>query len=180
MDIPPAQNNSPVWYDSVDDRLMTGLQSAVSYLQGIGQLQGISAAYIRSWPFRDQIYQYPCIVISFEDESEIVEDGNFEQDYPVYPIRVWILDRWDQDDTTLTDPTQTKNRRSLYQGWRQQLAEYLRGLGLGGATIQGVPECWDVDVKYRNRIDVSDPDYQFFMSGLVVHCKCTRQRIRQL
>ena len=159
IQFPPA---TPV-LDSVWQRVRLGVASEIATLT----LPGIDKVFVFNVPDETSI-EVPCIQVTLEEGQE--EDGEtttFLYDDVVYPVNVFLVDR---------ASIMQHERSAEWLGWRRAVARHLRDL----LTLPGVPECWDVRVKYLKALSGSlkDGAYQWQAGGLVVRAYCNEAKER--
>jgi hypothetical protein len=144
--------------DSVYQRCRLAVQARIQALSlpGNPPLPALTSerVYLQAMLMEHKV-QYPCIVISEEDEQEQLRPATNLRDDIEYPVRVFILDRQSrQFDRNL--PT--------YLLWRERIMSSFRY-----QRLANVPEIWNCSIQPQLVIDEAvQQKYQHVVSGMVL------------
>lgn len=155
---------------AIHERCVEDLQALIQGLNLVGQA-GITGDILGNvltpLTFDESNAQFPCVLLSVEEESE-EEDGEtttFESDGVIYPVRILILDRVS---------ARFEQARPVYLGWRRQILKKLRSLVI--SILPNTPECWKIGVRAMKIFDPRLPQYQFMVSGMTALCYTNEPR----
>lgn len=142
--------------DTLHERIGQDLVSVAAQLQLKGQYVGKQGlqAFLQTIPDETGL-QYPCVLASYEEDTEEEGDSAFEVDVWGYPVQMAIV-----DTQSVIDP----RARQDYLAFRRLLMRRIRGL----MSLPQCPEVWDVRVRGRRIFNPDLPKHTHLVSGFTV------------
>ena len=112
------------------------------------------------YPDEATISTYPCVVLSVDGATETDgPNGTWAADDRGFPVKVQICDRNGVPPDHRMLPT--------YESWRYAIER-----AFAGQYLPGVPESGSCTIEPYLIADPAMPQYQFFVSGMLVRCFC--------
>lgn len=107
---------------------------------------------------------FPCLVLTTEGLHEYEQPGLDGLDLIGHPVRVSILDKMELRDAT--------RLRQRYEPWRQRVSDAFRWQKLPGVSTNYL----QTTVEHLDIADKRNPEYQGFVSALILWCWVYRTR----
>lgn len=107
---------------------------------------------------------FPCLVLTTEGLHEVEATGLDGLDLLGHPVRVSIIDKMELRDVT--------RLRERYEPWRQRVSDAFRWAKLPGVSAKYL----QTTVEHLDISDRRNPEYQGFVSALILWCWVYRTR----
>jgi hypothetical protein len=137
--------------DAIHEQCLQAVKAGIEALALSGLAGGVA---IHTVPDLALVH-LPCVIVTTDGERETLADGSNIRDDVTFPVRVWIAAREGERETL----------RPTYLRWREQITRAFHHQRL--TTVSDVFTC---TVRPLAISGERKPEYQAFVSGLVVDC----------